>query len=271
VNCVGSWLTDQDGLDRLELELLLGHILGLNRSQIIAHPERPLTAAETTQLSCMVTRLRDGEPLAYITGVREFWSLPFQVSPAVLIPRPDTELLVASALERLAADAAQHPQVLDLGTGSGIIAICLARYGSCEVTAVDVSEQALAVARSNAISLEADVRFLQSDWFDQVDARYQMIVSNPPYVAESDAHLGALRCEPATALVAGPDGLDELQTIISTAPAYLLNDGWLLLEHGYDQGNAVRQLLKRAGFDNIETLQDLGRRDRVSVARWTSP
>lgn len=260
---VGEWLAGTRDLPRLEKELLLGFVLGLDRSRIIAHPERPLSAAERQQLDTTAARLRAGEPLAYVTGTREFWSLPLEVSSAVLIPRPDTETLVAAALDVLASGAA----VLDLGTGSGAVAIALASAGSFRVTATDLSAAALDVARRNAARLGAAVSFLEGSWFAPVQGCYDVIVSNPPYVAAGDPHLADLGYEPIEALVSGPEGLDDLRHICREAPRFLHAGGWLVLEHGCDQADAVRRMFVDAGFDDVETLEDLGGRDRVTRGR----
>jgi len=261
---IGGWLAAHADLPRLDLDVLLGSVLNLSRAQVIAYPERQIPAEAMVVLETHIARLRSGEPLAYLLGEREFFSLPFSVSSSVLIPRPDTELLVDSAIARLEPGM----RVLDLGTGSGIIAVCLARAGQCSVTATDISPDALAIARDNAQALNAEVEFLQSRWLDGITGEFDMIVSNPPYVAESDPHLAALQFEPLRALTAGPDGLNDLREIIGSATPHLCNDGWLLLEHGCDQGTAVRHMLATAGFSAIETLQDLGNRERVSLGRW---
>lgn len=264
MSSIGAWLQRHADLPRLDLEVLLGHALHLNRSQIIAFPERSIDCAALSDLEQRVQRLREGEPVAYLTGTREFYGLEFEVSPAVLIPRNDTETLVEAALTRLSPGM----QVLDLGTGSGCIAVCLARLGGAVVTAVDHSAEALKVAEANASRLRADITFLKSDWFESVTNRFAMIVGNPPYVAANDSHLPALTHEPAGALIAGADGLDDLRRICSAAPDYLLDEGCLLLEHGFDQADRVRHLLAAAGFVEIETLGDLGGNDRVSIGHW---
>jgi release factor glutamine methyltransferase len=263
MSTVGEWLAGTGDLPRLEKELLLGFVLDLDRSRIIAHPERPLSAEERQRLDGTADRLRSGEPLAYITGTREFWSLPLEVTAAVLIPRPDTETLVAAALEVLS----NGDEVLDLGTGSGAVAIALARAGSFRVVATDVSAAALEVARRNAGRLGAAVSFLEGSWFAPVRGRFNVIVSNPPYVAAGDPHLVDLGSEPVEALVSGPEGLDDLRHICREAPGYLHPGGWLLLEHGCGQANAVRGLFADAGFVDVETLEDLGGLDRVTRGR----
>jgi len=257
---IGEWLAGSADAPRLEREVLLGHVLGLDRSRIIARPERPVSAAELDALDAGLARLRLGEPLAYVTGTREFWSLELEVSPAVLIPRPDTETLVGAALNVLAPGAS----VLDLGTGSGAVALALAVSGSFRIVATDVSAAALAVARRNAERVGARVCFREGSWFEPVRGRFHAIVSNPPYVAAQDPHLAELAYEPALALVGGPDGLDALRAISNAAPRHLHPGGWLLLEHGFEQGAAVRALLGGAGFISVETLGDLEGRERVT-------
>jgi release factor glutamine methyltransferase len=215
-----------------------------------------------------VQRRQQGEPIAYIVGQREFFGLPFQVNPAVLIPRPDTELIVELALERLAPRA----RMLDMGTGSGAIAVALAHSRpDAAVTALDVSAAALALAGRNAAANGARVEFLRSDWFGALDGgrRFELIVSNPPYIAAGDAHLvqGDLRFEPVGALTDHADGLSALRLIADGAPGFLVDGGWLLMEHGYDQAAAVRALLARRGFADVQSWQDLGGIERVSGGR----
>lgn len=255
---------------RLEAELLLAHALDRPRSWFYAHPGDVLGESELVAYEKLLRRRADGEPVAQITGVRGFWSLELAVTPDTLIPRPETELLVELALDRLPRDAAA--QVLDLGTGTGAIALAIASERPlADVTAVDASQAALDVARANAADAGVPLRLLHGDWFAPVAGEvYRMIVSNPPYIAEDDPHLaqGDLRFEPRSALASGPDGLDALRAIIAGAPAHLLPGGWLLLEHGQDQGPAVRALLQAAGFTRVETARDLERRDRVSLGQW---
>jgi release factor glutamine methyltransferase len=254
-------------LDALENRILLCHALKLSRVGLITQSERVLTQDEAQQLGALVQRRLDGEPIAYIVGEREFFGLPFKVTPAVLIPRPDTELIVELALERLP----QQGRMLDMGTGSGAIAVaCAHSRPDANVTALDLSEAALEVARANAAANGAQVRFLRSDWFAVVDAeRFDLIVSNPPYIAAGDAHLsqGDLRFEPAGALTDHADGLSALRTIVDGAPAHLAPGGWLLLEHGYDQAEAVRALLEARGFQEVQSWRDLPGIERVSGGR----
>ena len=254
-------------LDPLENRILLCHALGLTRVGLITNSERVLNVEEAAQLDALLARRLVGEPIAYIVGQREFFGLPFQVSPAVLIPRPDTELIVELVLERLAPAA----RMLDMGTGSGAIAVAVAHTRpDASVTALDVSEEALAVARANAERNGAKVRFLRSDWFAALESEtFDLIASNPPYIAAGDTHLaqGDLRFEPSGALTDFADGLSALRTIVNGAPAHLVAGGWLLLEHGYDQADAVRTLLLEAGYTEVLSWRDLSGIERVSGGR----
>lgn len=251
-------------LDPLDNRILICHALGLTRVGLITQSERVLTADEAARLSALLQRRLDGEPIAYIVGEREFFGLPFKVSPAVLIPRPDTELLVELAIERLPPSG----RALDMGTGSGAIAVALAHTRrDADVTALDVSPAALEVARANAALNQARVRFLESDWYSAAAGqRYQLIVSNPPYIADGDRHLseGDLRFEPGGALTDYADGLSALRTIIAGAPAHLEAGCWLLMEHGYDQAEAVRALLAAQGYTEVQSWRDLAGIERVS-------
>ncbi|WP_305825344.1 peptide chain release factor N(5)-glutamine methyltransferase [Massilia brevitalea] len=254
-------------LDPLENRILLCHALGITRVGLITQSERRLTEEEAVRLSALVGRRIGGEPIAYIVGQREFFGLPFRVTPAVLIPRPDTELIVELALERLPAQA----RMLDMGTGSGAIAVAVAHTRpDAQVTALDVSDDALAVARSNAETNGARVRFLRSDWFAALEGEaFELVVSNPPYIASGDEHLvqGDLRFEPVDALTDHEDGLSDLRTIVAGAAAHLAPGGWLLLEHGYDQAAAVRALLAEAGYLEAQSWRDLAGIERVSGGR----
>lgn len=255
-------------LDPLENRILVCHATGLSRVQLITQAERPLSGDEATRLAQLVQRRLDGEPIAYIVGHREFFGLDFQVSDAVLIPRPDTELIVELALERLP----QGGRMLDMGTGSGAIAVAVAHTRpDARVTALDVSEAALQVAQRNAAANGANVRFLRSDWFGALQAgeRFELIASNPPYIAAGDAHLsqGDLRFEPAGALTDHADGLSALRIIVQGAPRHLEPGGWLLLEHGYDQAAAVRALLIAQGFSEVQSWRDLAGIERTSGGR----
>ena len=251
-------------LTPLENRILLCHVLGLSRVALITQSERCLTAPEAQQLAALVARRVAGQPIAYLVGQREFFGLPFEVDPAVLIPRPDTELLVELALERLPPSGA----VLDMGTGSGAIAVALAHSRpDAAVSALDVSPAALAVARRNAAHNGANVTFLHSDWFAALGARqFALIVSNPPYIAAGDPHLaeGDLRFEPSGALTDHADGLSALRRLAAGAAAHLLPGAWLLLEHGYDQAHAVRALLAGHGYHRVQSWTDLAGIERVS-------
>lgn len=257
-------------LDPLENRILLCHVLGLTRVGLITGSERTLTGDEAARLSSLVERRMKGEPIAYIVGQREFFGLPFQVSPAVLIPRPDTELIVELALERLAR-LTPPARLLDMGTGSGAIAVAIAHTRpDAAVTALDLSDAALEVARANAAANGAHVRFVRSDWFTALAGeRFDLIASNPPYIAAGDEHLaqGDLRFEPAGALTDHAGGLSALRTIVMGAAAHLVAGGWLLLEHGYDQAGAVRGLLADAGYLEVQSWRDLGGIERVSGGR----
>lgn len=260
----GAWLAAHPDLDRLDRELLLGRAAGLSRAQLLARPERPLDNVVLVRLGEWAARRRSGEPLAYIFGEREFWGLTLEVGPDVLVPRPETELLVELALTLVPPS----PRLLDLGTGSGALAIALARaLPAATVTASDVSPAALDTARRNARRHGTAVTWLCGDWFAPVAGRFDLIVSNPPYVAEADPHLKALRYEPAGALVAGPDGLDAIRRIVAGAGDHLETDGILAIEHGHDQAAAVRRLLDAAGFIDITTHRDLAGLDRVTRGR----
>jgi release factor glutamine methyltransferase len=250
--------------------LLLLHALQKPRSWLFTHADDVLGLDVQTAYANLLERRARGEPVAYITGSRGFWSLELEVTPATLIPRPETELLVELALQRLPRDSSGA--VADLGTGSGAVALALAsERPQCRVTATDASAAALAVAARNAARLGiGNVVFARGDWMAPLgDARFDLIVSNPPYIEADDAHLarGDLRFEPATALASGRDGLDDIRRIVATAREHLLPGGWLLFEHGWNQGDAARALLEQAGYTDVFTAQDLEQRDRVSGAR----
>jgi release factor glutamine methyltransferase len=251
---------------RLEARVLAAFAWSVSPAWLIAHDTDPLADAQNAQFQTLLTRRLAGEPVAYLTGTREFYGRPFEVSPDVLIPRPDTELLVELALARMPAD--QALDVLDLGTGSGCIAITLALERPLTgVTAVDRSAAALAIARRNADALHAHVEFLASDWFAALAGRrFDLIVGNPPYIAAADPHLahGDVRFEPLTALAAGSDGLDDLRQLAAAARTHLNPGGTLLLEHGYDQADAVRMLLQDCGIAHPQSWNDLAGIARVS-------
>lgn len=255
-------------IEPAEAKLLLRHVLGVAASEIAAHPERALDESQSSRYAELVVRRAAGEPVAYLVGSREFYGREFRVTPAVLIPRPETELLVEIALRKVSRGGTpDRIQVLDLGAGSGCVGVTLALELGCEVTAVDVSGDALAVARDNAARLDARVQFVESDWFAAIDGRFDLIVGNPPYVAEGDAHLRDLAFEPMTALTCGADGLSATRRIVAEAPRHLAPGGWLFLEHGYDQAEAMRALLAGAGFVAVEQHRDLAGIVRVSGGR----
>lgn len=264
------------GLERLDAQLLLLHALdkpGTDRAWLLTHDTAALPAEAGRCFRELSLRRAGGEPLAYLVGSKEFFGLELQVDGRVLVPRPDTETLVDWALQRLAAaDMPASARVLDLGTGSGAIALALKKIRpALDVTAVDASSDALAVAAANAGQHQLAVHFLQSNWFENVSAPFHLIVSNPPYVADADPHLPALHHEPLQALTAGKDGLDDLRQIIEQAPAYLQPQGWLLLEHGYDQAQAVCELLGQRGFAEVQSRVDLAGIPRCSGGRWPDP
>jgi release factor glutamine methyltransferase len=268
------------GLERLDAQLLLLHALGktgdpsAGRAWLMAHDTDELSDAIARQLRALSLRRAAGEPLAYLVGSKEFFGLALQVDARVLVPRPDTETLVQWALDLLQLPGmAQSPRVLDLGTGSGAIALALAHqfqtaHRPGQVVAVDASADALDVARANAERLGLQVEFMQSHWLQEVSGSFQLIASNPPYIASADPHLAALRHEPLQALTAGADGLDDIRQIIAQAPAHLQPGGWLLLEHGYDQADSVRALLAQRGFLQVQSRRDLAGIERCSGGQW---
>ncbi len=287
MTALADWI-GASGLVRLDAQVLVNAVLGWSRAQQAAHPERVLCAADLARLNALAARLRAAEPMAYVLGEREFYGLTFQVTPDVLIPRPDTELLVELALQKLRGlPPPTTPRVLDLGTGSGAIAISLAHaLEQAEVCALDASAEALAVALANAQRLlpmqrpAGPIRFVQSDWFsalqhtDTATARFDCIVSNPPYIAQHDPHLPALRHEPALALTGqrpSVDGLRDIRHIVAQASNFLLDTGWLLLEHGFDQADAVRALLQAHGWRDVFSARDLAGIERVSGGRCPLP
>jgi release factor glutamine methyltransferase len=255
---------------RLDAELLLATLLGLPRSALIARAAEPVAVRDESAYAELIAKRAGGTPVAYLTGSREFWSLPLKVSPAVLVPRPETEILVEHALALLPRDA--HCSVLDLGTGSGAIALSLAHERPhWAITAVDISRAALDVAEQNAKALKLSrVQWRLGSWFEPVPAqRFHLIIANPPYIAANDPALSALCAEPAAALIAGASGLEALAAIIAQAPAHLYAPGWLALEHGIAQAPDVAQLLRQHGFDSIATYTDFSGRPRVTLGVHT--
>ena len=253
-----------------DAEWLLAHLLGKSRGWLYAHGDEVLDADLVARFEALLARREAGEPVAYLTGHRGFWTFDLQVTPATLIPRPETELLVELALQRLPPARVLH--VADLGTGSGAIALALARERpDAQVVATDASADALAVARGNAQALGIDnIEFRLGDWCAPLAGeRVDLIASNPPYIADDDVHLGRgdLRYEPRTALASGADGLDAIRVIARDAPMHLAPGGWLLIEHGWEQGAAVRALLDAAGFVDVQTAPDLAHRDRITLGR----
>lgn len=257
------------GLERLDAQLLLLHALGRaqdERAWLLAHDDQQVDEA---RYKVLCRRRMDGEPLAYLVGEKEFYGLALRVDPRVLVPRPDTETLVEWALELLPPAPGDARRVIDLGTGSGAIALAIKKHRpGARVEAVDASDAALDVARANARRLGLDVHVAAASWLDGSRASYDLIVSNPPYVAQSDPHLAALAHEPLSALAAGADGLDDIRTIIAQAPARLNAGGWLLLEHGWDQAPAVRRLLQAAGFSHVQSRRDLADIERCTGGQW---
>jgi len=251
----------------LEAELLLAEVLEKGRAWLFAHPAQPVTAEQTKRFRNLLKRRAQGEPIAYLLGRREFWSLSLHVTPDVLIPRPETELLVQAALDFIPADAAWR--VADLGTGSGAVALAIAcERPRCEVHATEISPAALRIAVRNVeVHAPGRVRLHDGSWLEPLTGRFRVIVSNPPYVAEDDPHLqeGDCRFEPQLALTAGPDGLAAIRQIVEGARRFLEPGGLLALEHGFDQGAAVQALMGDAGYRAVHTIQDLEGRDRVTL------
>ncbi len=266
---------------RLDAELLLTHVLGLTRAALYARLRDELDADLQAKVDALLARRVRGEPIAYITGTREFWFMPLKVTPAVLVPRPETEVLVEQALLRLPTD--RELTLIDLGTGSGAIALALAKERPrALVYALDASAAALEVAEENAERLGvSNLRFVLGNWFWAIpgerdrslesDVRFDLVVSNPPYVAGNDPHLlqGDLRFEPRMALTPEGEGLSAIREISRDARSRLKSGGWLLCEHGHDQGLAVRHILERDGYTDVEILRDMEDRDRVTVGRWS--
>ncbi len=264
---LGQALAQAQGLDRLDAILLLLHVLGRDhdRAWLLAHSSDELSAPAQLRYQALCEQRRCGQPLAYLTGEKEFFGLSLHVDPRVLVPRPDTETLVDWALD-LALPA--QARVIDLGTGSGAMALALKHARpQWQVTGLDVSPGALAVARANAERLGLSVHWLEGHWLTGIDGPFDLIVSNPPYIAEGDLHLQALNHEPALALTSGPEGLDALTLLIGQAPARLAAGGWLLLEHGHDQAPTVRERLADAGWLEVQSRRDLAGIERCTGGR----
>lgn len=278
-NCLkqSAQLADISDSPRLDIEILLTHILQKNRTYLFTWPEKELTAEQAQTFNEFFTRRLTGEPVAHIIGQREFWSLPLMVNNSTLIPRPDTELLVEAALGLFAGDEKnQSRRLLDLGTGSGAIVLALAHENkSWQCVGVDKERAAVELAEKNRMQLNLhNVKIQQSDWFSTIEDEilFDIIVSNPPYIDPSDEHLkeGDVRFEPLSALIADNNGLADLEFIIAQAPQHLTANGWLLVEHGYDQGAAVRSLFASNQFDQVNTLRDFGGNERVTLGRKLS-
>jgi len=266
------------GLERLDAQLLvlfaLGRLplggTGAERAWLLSHDTDTLDAASQSRFDTALQRRLSGEPFAYITGHQEFFGLDFAVDARVLVPRPDTETLVEWALDLLPKDS--QARVIDLGTGSGAIALTLKQHRpTTQMHALDYSEDALEVAKKNASRLGLNVDFLQGSWLTAVNEVFDLIVSNPPYIANQDTHLEKLRFEPLQALTSGADGLNDLRTITLQASTALTHGGWLLLEHGFDQASAVRALLTQTGFSSVQSRQDLAGIERCSAGQWFNP
>jgi release factor glutamine methyltransferase len=255
---------------RLDAELLLSFVLKKNTAWLFAHGDDELTQVEQENFMRFLQRRKIGEPIAHIIGTQGFWTLDFVVTADTLIPRPETELLVELAIAKIVSG--KGVRVLDLGTGSGAIALAIAsECQNAEVIAVDKSVAAVMVARENADKNNLKIEFIESDWFAALkNQTFDLIVSNPPYISDDDPHLkqGGVRFEPLTALASGEDGLDDIRHIVSKAPVHCLPDAWLMIEHGFDQGEQVRDLFLASGFINVETMQDLEHRDRVTIGKW---
>lgn len=272
---------------RLDAELLLAAVLSCSRSYLFTWPEKPLSAAQTEQFEHLLNQRVQGQPIAYILGQREFWGLALKVNASTLIPRPDTEILVETALEKLpeknplkiqqAGSEPPYPacRVLDLGTGTGAIALALkSERPDCDITGVDFSLEAVRLAQHNADALKLQIHFLQSDWFSALHnaAPFTLIVSNPPYIEAKDPHLsqGDVRFEPLSALISGADGLDDIRKITQQAHNFLQHNGWLIIEHGYNQAAAVQQLFRQNGYIHINTRHDYGGNPRITLGQKTA-
>ena len=260
-------LSESSSSARLDTELLLAYCLGKPRSYLYTWPDKTLNPAQQESFLRLLTQRQSNYPIAYLTGYQEFWSLNLIVTPDVLIPRADTELLVETALEKIAK--LEKPKILELGTGSGAIALALAtERPDCEITATDLSAKALAVAEKNKQNLSiSNISNIQSNWFQSIPSNtFDLIVSNPPYIDPKDEHLmGAIRHEPIQALTSDNKGLSDLEHIASNAQRFLNSGGWLILEHGYDQGELVSNILAKAAYQQINCLSDLSGNDRINV------
>ena len=267
---------------KVDALVLLQHATGKSRTQILAFDETEIDEKVRLKLTALLDRRLKGEPIAYILGEKEFWSLPLNVSEGTLIPRPDTEILVEKtlqiALEKLEENPA-HFRILDLGTGTGAIALALASELSLicqkkaiqlDVIGVDLMPEVVKLAQSNAEKNQLDVQFLQSRWFEHVEEQFDIIVSNPPYIDETDEHLsqGDVRFEPRSALVAGENGLADLRHLVECAPVHLKDNGYLLLEHGWKQGEEVRSIFQENHWEMVETVRDYGDNERVTLGFW---
>jgi len=275
-NCLqkSSQLASVSDSPRLDIEIFLTHILQKNRTYLFTWPEKELTEDQANQFNQFFSRRLTGEPVAHIIGRREFWSLPLIVNNSTLIPRPDTELLVEAALGLFSEDESdQTRRLLDLGTGTGAIVLALANEKkSWQCVGVDKEIAAVELAEKNRARFDLNnVKILQSDWFSALasEAAFDIIVSNPPYIDPTDKHLqeGDVRFEPLSALIADKKGLADLELIITKSPKYLTENGWLLVEHGHDQGAAVRDLFTANHFDDVNTFRDFGRNERVTVGK----
>lgn len=255
---------------KIDTELLLAFCLNKNTTFLLTWPEQTLTQAQQIQFESLLKLRHAGHPIAHLIGFKEFWGLNFKVTPDTLIPRPDTEILVETALEKTKNQ--QEGAMLDLGTGTGAIICALkSERPNAKAMATDFDQAALEVAQTNAKLLRLEIDFLQGSWFEPVlERKFNCIVSNPPYIEQNDQHLqqGDVRFDPITALTSGHDGLDDLTTIIAQAPSYLVPDGWLLVEHGYNQAEAVAELMKQAGLQSVELIYDYGNNPRVTCGQY---
>lgn len=264
-------LSETSNSARLDAEVLLAYALECDRTYLRTWPEKELTPEQLHAFQQLIERRISGEPVAYITGYREFWGMTLRVTPDTLIPRPETELLVETALDKIPPEA--RWRVADLGTGSGAIALAIARERPlCQVTATDNSPAALAVAKDNARQLNIqNVRFIEGHWFQPIEhEQFEFIVSNPPYVHPHDPHLqqGDLRFEPVHALQSLPDGKRDIRIISNAARGHLVSPGWLILEHGYDQGTAVMERLQKLGYEDVAVVEDLSHNERICIGKW---